>query len=477
MGGANSKCGIFVAHSLHDVYKGLALLQHRGEDNAGIAALIQGGKGIDILRWSGMVQDFSRDTAEKLLEGGSLFIGEVRYSTTSTDKTDEELFEGALPRYLGGKITANYGAPDYPHRIIRGADFSIVHNGNLMGVIPEGKDTDTDVMLKYYTQQEKGGVEKIIENFPAAYSAAILDKNKDEISVFTDRYSIRPLWIGEKDGRLVASSEDRAISEIGGKPIRQFRPGEIISIPKNGTHFVSKQVVKRKKRPCFFERIYLGHVLSSYDGIINMDTRRRAGVSLALEYTPDVDFVSYIPNAPEDFAKSYADFRNIPFINIFYKIKPKRSFLGLNEKKRSKSIQHNLYVRDDIDLKGKRILLLDDSVVRFNNAPDSIKKLRIRDAAWVGLGVGTPPIGPIINNVMYGCDKGVDMPPLKDNFAIRRYENLEEMSKAGLLDSIYYISKKGLSNALRRPLEKCCAFCIGEPDPVLPEELIHLRGV
>ena len=314
-------------------------------------------------------------------------------------------------------------------------------------------------------------------SFPAAYAAAILDSRREDVAVFTDRYAIRPLWIGEKDGRLVASSEDKAITDIGGKPIRQFRPGEIINIPKNGTSFESKLIFKRKKKPCFFERMYLGNVLSSYDGIINKDTRRRAGVSLALEYAPNVDLVSYIPNAPEDIGKAYADYRNLPFVPIYYKVKPKRSFLGPKEKERASSIKYNLYVRDDLDLKNKKILLFDDSIVRFNNAIEAVMKLREKNPAWIGLAIGTPPIGPIVNGIEHGCDKGVDMPPSRDNFAARKYEKLEEMTKAGNLDSIYYISKKGLANALRRPLEKCCAFCIGEPDPIKPEEMNLLKNL
>ncbi|MEN9626506.1 MAG: hypothetical protein RL557_834 [archaeon] len=482
MGEVDSKCGFFIAHSLHDVYQGLEALQHRGEDATGIFALTDRGE-INGVRWVGKVGNLNRTTAERILEGGIFYVGEVRYGTCG-EKSPEKLLEGALPRHINGRITADYQLPYFPHRIIRGATHALAHNGNLIGVKPRGNDTDSDVMLRFYALQETGGVEKIIETFPAAYSAAILDARKDYVCVFKDRYAIRPLWIGEKDGRLVASSEDRAITEVGGNPLREFRPGEIIDIPRNGTHFNGRQILSREKRPCFFERNYLGDVLSSYQGMLNRDTRRRLGVELAEEFAPDVDIVSFIPNAPRDHARAYSDFRKIPFAEVFYKIKSERAFLGPDEKSRLTSIDYNLYTFDHIDINGKqlqlsdvkRLLLIDDSIVRLNNLPIAVKKLRDKGVGWIGVAVGTPGIGPVINGVNHGCYYGVDIPP-DDNFAVRNYSSVEEMVHAAGVDALHFISKRGLENALRRKLRECCAHCIGEPNPVLDEELIRLDSV
>ncbi len=468
----NCNCGIFVAHSLHDVYNGLQNLQHRGEDACGIATSTN--EGINILRWKGKVKDLERNTAERILEGGSLYIGEIRYSTRK-GKSDDELFEGALPRYIHGKGITEYKFPNFPHKIIRGATHALVHNGNLIGVTPRGKDTDSDVLLKFFSLHEEDSAKEVIETFPAAYSAAVLDARKDFVTVFTDRYAIRPLWIGEKDGRLIASSEDIAITRIGGDPIREFRSGEIIEIRKEGTILKGRQVVIRNKRPCFFERNYLGHVLSSYGGILNKDTRRRLGVVLAEEYFPDVDIVSDIPNAPEDYARAYSDFRNIFFQRLFYKVKVDRSFLSPDSNSRTNSIKSNLYVQDNVNLEGKKILLIDDSIIRFNNAPDAIRKLKEKGISWIGLAIGTPPIGPEINGTRHGCYYGVDM-PIDDDFIIRKL-SLEEMAKQSGLNEIYFISKRGLERALRKDLKDCCAHCIGEPNPVLNEELISLDKV
>jgi len=471
-GEVDSKCGIFVAHSLHDVYKGLKGLQHRGQDSTGIACLTQKGR-IDMLRWAGKVDNFDREAASRLLDGGVLFIGEVRYSTNK-GKSQEDLFSGALPRYYGEPLSvSNNTTIGYMHTIVRGTTFALVHNGNLFGVSPGEGKTDSDVMLEYYAKRGDSGVEDVINTFPAAYAAGILDSRMKHVTVFKDRYGIRPLWIGKKDGRLVASSEDRAILDIGGDPIRELKPGEYAEIKQHGTNFRSKQVLHKKDRPCFFEWHYLASKFSSSNGITNQNTRLRLGEVLAREFSPDVDIVSYIPNTPEDVARGYAEELDLPLVNIFYKLRSHRSFLDATPDERTNSIGDNLFVRDNVKIKGKRILVCDDSVVRFNNAPDAVRKLKKRGARYVALAVATPLIGQQIGDVKHYCPFGIDMRE-DDNFLARRHSDLKEMAKEGGYDNIYFISKGGMVEANRVSLEDCCAFCIGEENPVSDEELEDL---
>jgi amidophosphoribosyltransferase len=450
--GSLNHCGIGVAHTLHDVYKILKSLQHRGQDAAGIAT--KGRYGIDVLRWKGRVDDFSLEDAGKILQG-NLFIGHVRYSTTG-EKSDEGLLEGAHPRFIGGNKNLRNS-----HEIARGASSAIVQNGNLAGVSYEEGEIDTDVMLDFYSEND---IEKTIQKFPAGYVSAILDIRSDDALVFRDRYGIRSLWIGEKDGKLVSASEDVAIWEIGGKPIREVYPGEVIYISENGVEINKRQIVKPNLKLCFFEFNYLQSPSSSLDGRSVLDVRYSIGKEIAKEFKPDVDFISYIPHAPESMARGYSDTRKIPFLNVFYKQKMKRSFLGPTKKQRAESIGTNLFVLDNIDLKGKRIVVCDDSVVRLNNAPDAAKKLRERGVEYISLAVGTPPIGPIINGEERGCLYGIDMPP-SDDFAIRRYKGLEEMAKASGFDDIYFISEEAMGKAHKSSLDRRCTYCIGGPKP------------
>tara|TARA_Y100000034_G_scaffold63535_3_gene76863 strand:- start:1815 stop:3257 length:1443 start_codon:yes stop_codon:yes gene_type:complete len=468
----DSKCGIFVAHSLHDVYNGLKGLQHRGQDSTGIACLTEDGR-IDLLRWAGRVDHFDRESASRILDGGILFIGEVRYSTNK-GKSQEDLFSGALPRYYGEPLSVTDNIVEgYMHTIVRGASHALVHNGNLIGIMPGEGKTDSDVLLEYYAKSGDSGIENVINTFPASYAAGILDFRMNHVTIFKDRYGIRPLWVGKKDGRLIASSEDRAIIDIGGSPIRELRSGEYAKINQNGTNFESEQVLVKKGRSCFFERHYLGSPLSSFEGMTNQSTRFRLGQILFREFSPEVDIVSYIPNAPEDVARGYAGKGGLPLVNIFYKFKKHRSFLDATSNERSNSIGDNLFVRDNVSIKGKRILVCDDSVVRFNNAPDAVKKLKDQGADYVALAVATPIIGQQIEDVKHYCPFGIDMPE-DDNFLGRRQSDLEKMAEEGGFDDIYFISKEGMVEANRISLESCCAFCIGEDNPVSQSELDDL---
>ena len=483
----DSKCGWVVAHSLHDCYNCLDEVQHRGQDAAGIFCLKEIGK-IDGVRWEGKVRNFDREALERILERGYLFFGEVRYST-NRGKLRGELLNGALPRYFGGEVASLYEYPYLAHMVVRNSDIAMTHNGHFRGFTPRGNDTDTDVAMKFYAMNPVEGVERIIETFPATYSAGILDSKKDYAAIFKDRFAIRPLWIGEKDGRIVAASEDHAISRIGGNPIREVSPGELIKIFRNGTNFENYRVLSRQKRPCFFERMYLGARSSSYNGISNKDTRRRGGAASAYELLQlrekgllpfdldSIDFISYIPKSPIDYARAIADILKKPLLHIFYKIDSTRAFLGADEERRGASIEANLCVDVSVDIAGKRGLFVEDSIVRFNNARHALRKLVERGISWKGLLSATPPLGPIVNGVPCGCEGGIDMPP-NDNFAIRRYTSIEEMASSNGWDFIYYLSKQALGErVLRRPLSKCCARCIGEDDPVSLEDLAAIPGV
>lgn len=450
-----SKCGIFVAHTLHDVYNGLGYLQHRGQDAVGIAAKRR--NGIDVLRWKGLVNDFSLETIGTILNGNYiLFIGQLRYSTMR-GKTNSDLFNGAHPRFLRGK-KEDMGS----HDIIRGASEAIVHNGNLPEVSYGENEIDTDVMLRFYAEN---GIEETMKKFPAAYASAILDIKKDEVLVFRDRYGIRPLWIGEKDGKLIASSEDVAIYGIGGRPIREVNPGEVIEIPQSDINIIKQQVVEPNLRLCFFEFNYLQSSSSSLDGRTVLNIRTKLGVETASEFKPNVDFVTYIPSAPKSMARGYSDERGLLFKEIFHKPKKKRSFLSPTKKQRSESIKNNLFVLDNVDLEDKRIVVCDDSLVRLNNAPDAARKLRERGVEYIALVLGTPIIGPIVKGEKRGCLWGVDMPP-DDDFAIRRYKNLDGIVKASGFDEVHFISNEAMERAHGVSLDKRCTYCIGGPNPV-----------
>jgi amidophosphoribosyltransferase len=455
---------------LHDTYNGIKALQHRGQDTAGIAAKYDGG--IDVLRWAGMVETFSLDSAHMLL-GGDMFIGHVRYATSYKEE-NKDLFSGAHPRHSGGIVTEHKNLP-YPHTIARGASHAIVHNGNVPGLRCGPDEIDTDVMQRAYI---KYGLEWLMQKMPAAYSCAIMDAGSNEVVVFRDRKGIRPLWVGEKDGRVIAASEDVAIWDVGGKPIREVRPGEAIFIRHNGRDFRSQQMVKPDGiMPCFFEFNYNAALSSSWGGKTITDVSYRLGAQLAMEWRPDADLVTYIPRRPKPMAMSYAEVRKIPFIEIFYKVGNKRAFLGPDDETRRLMIGGNLFLRDNAipQIRGKRVIVIDDSIVRMINAPDAAGKARdIGGVEWLGLGACTPPLGPVSGGERHSCVFGVDMPP-EDQFAIRKYKTHEELVKASGFDDVGYLSLDGMLRAHRVNGEQRCLYCIGGRNPLSEEEVENLR--
>lgn len=453
------KCGIFVGHSVHDVYKGLKALQHRGHDSVGIA--VKKNSSIDLIRWFGKVSDFSLNSLVNILGSGELVIGHVRYSTMRR-KENADLFEGAHPRFIGGKVV-DYSKGLKPHLIVRNSERVIVHNGNVPDLKLSEGEIDTDVLLRLY---EENGINFIMQNFLASYSAAILDVNLNEALVFRDRYKMRPLWIGEKDGNIIAASEDVAIWEVGGKPIREVHGGEVIQIPQKGRDFKTRQVVEQTPKTCFFEGNYLQSASSSLDGKTVFSIRRNLGNQIAQEYSPEIDFVSYVPHSPEHIARGYSDSRKISLKEIFYKVASERSFLGALQTSRDNSIGTNLFVLDNVDLKDKKILIFDDSLVRGTVSRDAAKKLREKGVKWIGLALGTPILGPIVDGEQRGCLWGVDMPP-DDNFAIKRTRTVEKLKEETGFDDIYFISMEGLARAHGKALSEMCTYCIGGRHPIL----------
>ncbi|PIN90334.1 hypothetical protein COU57_03845 [Candidatus Pacearchaeota archaeon CG10_big_fil_rev_8_21_14_0_10_32_14] len=452
-------CGIFVGHTLQDTYNGIKALQHRGQDTAGIGVRREDGK-IDVVRWAGLVRDFSLESLNAILPKGDLFIGHVRYSTMR-GKDKHSIFEGAHPRVLGGEII-DHSATSYPHIIVRGARMAIVHNGNIPDIeIEEGK-IDTDMMLEYYSKQ---GVHKTMNKFKGAYSIAILDEKINGATLLRDRFGIRPLWIGRKNRGIISSSEDVAIWEIGGTPLREVGNGESIHIPIHGEAYEFKKIFNEKKKFCFFEGNYMHSASSSIKGRTVSDIRREIGKQLSKEYFPEVDIISFIPHSPEFMARAYSEERNIEFKSLLYKVKKKRVFLGSNQDGRETDAKTNFFVVDNVDVNGKRILLLDDSLVRGVNSKEVSKKLREKGASWIGLALGTPIVGPIVDGVQRGCLFGVDMPP-QDDFAIKVHGSVERIKEAIGFDDLYFISYEGLLKSHGSNSDELCTYCIGGENPL-----------
>lgn len=481
-------CGLCVTHSLNDVYSILNEdLQHRGREGFGIAGI---GDTIDVMKSEGTVNTFDLIDLYKIFPVDKnryhTFIGHVRYATRGRK---DKILEDAHPHTIGGKIW-NKGN----HVLIKNCDMAIVHNGQVDEKYFSGIDRsalrtgcDTEALLHLF--REKGEYE-ILKCIPGAYTMAVADKKRKDVIVMRDRTGIKPGALGWKDGKDLVASEDIAFlkKEDRRKFIEELRPGYVYYLSADGGSRKEK-VVDYKPAYCFFEWNYIANQGSTLNGLSVSRVRTLLGERLAEEFHPDgVDFVTYLPRCPEDAARSYADKRGIRFVDILYKRRGTRSFMGSTTEERRKSIDENLHILPlEDDLKGKTILSVDDSVVRGNNT-DKERRLFYEEAEpkKVYHASYTPPIGIIgKDGIPRGCMFGVDMPPyppLGDEFVARtkrpeemppdetfveRNRTLREISKEIGME-IFYLSKEGMLSVYEKlgiPRENLCTYCIGGKHP------------
>lgn len=472
-------CGIALAHSLEDVNGLLRGEEHRGQEVKGIG--VQTEDSINTFRWKGPLENFPQVDSKLLI--GELFAGHNRYSTVGP-KTD--VLKDAHPHVVGG---TEISVSD-EHRILTGATASVVHNGTVYefdrlarelgtaGIVLR-TECDSEGIVQWYALH---GLQSFMRNFPAAYSAIIqdttleLEGGKGWAIAFRDRHGIRPAWLGKKNRRYIVASEDSPIRRIGGLPIREIQPGEAIFI-KDDVYITKRLVDAEDEGWCFFEDNYFSDPESHSKGRRIGDKRFELGRQLAREYAPEVDIVTWVPNCPEPHAYGYCFERGIEnrLAEIFGKRRYKeRAFIQSTQQDREDSIKSNLYLLVPAEsLKGKRILIVEDSIVRGTNGKVAVDLLREAGASWVGLASGTPPIGGIQNGEYRWCPFGVDM-PVFDGFALVKFggnghtyeEQIEGIRKHMGADSLHYISHDGLYRALGVTKEQVCAYCIGGRNPV-----------
>jgi amidophosphoribosyltransferase len=468
MSSVRDECGIAVGHSLHDTYKMMKALQHRGQEAAGIAVKRRDG-GIDALKWMGLVDDFALDYLYDILGDGDLFIGHVRYSTSGSKSS----LRNAHPHYFGGKETDKGD-----HIIARGVDIAGVHNGTL--ACCEGtEDFECDTM-QLLDRFGKKGPDGVLKELPGAYSVAILSTGEDEAFVMRDRYGIRPLYLGKKDGRFIAASEDCAIRVIGGTKHRTHFPGEMARI--SGSKCETERIVMpARDKWCFFEVNYLASDESHMGGRSVRNSRYHLGGMLCDEFLDaghidpaEVDVLAYLPKCPEPAALGFESrwktrtghtFKIGPTRNIFYKKVARRAFMGQTEEERQKSIHKNLYLRDDIDLTKLTVLIIDDSIVRANNSERANGMCYEAGARRVLNAIYTPPLGPRLEDGQRGCLFGVDMPP-GDKFALTKYGSVQGIADHIKADVLHYISKENMFKAMGVSPGRMCHYCIGGPHPM-----------
>ena len=426
------ECGVFGIFGTEEASVlttlGLHSLQHRGQEGAGIVSF--DGNNFHSIRKQGLVGDNFNNTETLSQLPGKNAIGHVRYSTTGNSKP-ENLQPFFANLALGGFSCAHNGNLTNTHSLRK----KLVENGSIFQTT-----TDTEVILQLVALSKKRNlIEKLIDalhQIQGAYSLVILT-NKKLIGV-RDPYGIRPLVLGDKDGSPVLASETCALDMIGAKYIRDIENGEIVIITDSGIESI-KPFVKLNERPCIFERIYFASPDSIVGGRTVYTYRKALGEQLALENKIDADVVVPIPDSGVSAAIGFSQTSNIPFeLGIIRSHYVGRTFIEPSQTIRQFGVKLKHSVNRSC-IENKRVILIDDSIVRGTTANKIVKMVYDAGAKEVHLGVSCPPI-------KHPDFYGIDTPNY--NELIASHTNIEEMTKLVGATSLFFLSLEGTYKAM-----------------------------
>jgi amidophosphoribosyltransferase len=443
------ECGVFGIfdhpEAAHSTYLGLYALQHRGQESAGIIARDRDEPKSH--RGMGLVADVFDQSTLRALSGDSA-VGHVRYSTTGSS-----LLKNAQP-FLAQR---------------RGSFMAVAHNGNLVNarrlkdkleaqgsIFQSTMDSEVFVHL-IARSKRKGYLEKTIQALSqvrGAYSIIILTENA--LIGARDPHGFRPLCLGTVDGSFVLASETCALDLVQAKYINDIHPGEIVLIDKHGLH--SERPFPRVKPSfCIFEYVYFARPDSNIFGENVYLVRKKLGSRLAEESPAEVDFVMPIPDSGNYAALGFAERLGLPFeMGMIRNHYVGRTFIQPSQSVRDFGVKIKLNPVRDL-LKGKRIVVIEDSIVRGTTSRTRIRALRDAGVKEVHMRVSCPPH-------RFPCHYGIDFPTREELIGSSR--TVEEIRKYIGLDSLAYLSLEGMVGAMPQPSDSFCLACYSGKYPV-----------
>ncbi len=471
----HEECGVFGIYDFSGenvastIYYGLFALQHRGQESCGIAVSDTNGPKGKVLSHKGMGlvnEVFTQEHIARLK--GDIGVGHVRYSTA-----------GGSTRENAQPLVLNY---------VKGT-LALAHNGNLINTPQLRRELelggsifqttiDTEV-IAYHIARERvrtRNVEEAVANamkkLKGAYSLIIMSPRK--LIGARDPYGFRPLCIGKRDNAYILASETCALDTIGAEYIRDVEPGEIVTIsPKNG---IQSSAISSNRSMCFpperqcetarcvFEYIYFGRADSRIDGVSVYDSRIRAGRFLAKDSPVDADLVVGVPESGNVAALGYSLESGIPYGMAFMKNSyVGRTFIKPGQSSRESSVRVKLNVLRDA-VEGKRVIMIDDSIVRGTTSDRIVRMLRDAGAKEVHMRVSSPPF-------LYPCYFGTDVPAREQLIAYNR--EIEDIRKIIGADTLAYLRLDRLPQ-LTQGLPICSGCFTGKYPMEPPSE--DIRG-
>jgi len=448
------ECGVFGIYCpdagiepTEAAYYGLLSLQHRGQESAGIAAAINGR--IDYHKDMGLVGEAFKTGLDKLA-GGIAAIGHVRYSTMG-----DSLLANAQPLVISSKK----------------GQIALAHNGNLINA-KELRDEmenagaifqtsiDSEIIASLIAKHLEDGIVEAVTKTMARLkgSYALVIMTPEMLIGVRDPRGIRPIALGRIDGSYVIASESSAFDAIGAEFIRDLRPGEIVVADKNG--------LKSYQGPhapdtalCIFEYVYFARPDSDIDGIPVHRAREKAGEMLALSSPANADVVAAVPDSAMPAAMGYANQSGIPYTIALSKNRyVGRTFIQPSQNKREVGVNIKLNALKR-NVRGKRLVLVDDSIVRGTTSKRIVEMLKLAGAKEVHMRISSPPI-------KYPCFFGIDTS--SHDQLIGAKLTVEEIRKVIGADSLHYLS---IEDLLKTVEGAACNFCVGCFNGQYPEDV------
>ena len=431
--GLHEECGVFGMYDFDGedvastIYYGLFALQHRGQESCGIAVSeTNGPKGkVTSYKGMGLVNEvFTQDNLEPM--HGDIGVGHVRYSTA-----------GASTRENAQPLVLNY---------VKGT-LALAHNGNLINAMELRKDleytgaifqtTIDSEVIAYHIARERlnsNSVEEAVgracQKIKGAFALVVMSPRK--LVGARDPYGFKPLCIGKRDNAYILASETCALDTIGAEYVRDVLPGEIVTItPEGGIQSdLSLALPKEKEARCIFEYIYFARPDSHIDGVSVYASRIKAGRFLAMDSPVDADLVVGVPESGNAAALGYSLQSGIPYGTAFVKNGyVGRTFIKPKQSSRESSVRVKLNVlKEAVD--GKRIIMIDDSIVRGTTSDRIVKMLRDAGATEVHVRISSPPF-------LWPCYFGTDIPEREQLIAYNR--SIEDIRKIIGADSLGYL--------------------------------------
>lgn len=448
----HEECGIVGAYVpgesiARTTFFGLFALQHRGQESAGIAT--SEGDEIHLKAKMGLVSQVFR---EETIAGlpGHLGIGHTRYST------------------MGG--SKEYNAQPLKAEGQRG-QIAVGHNGNVINAAALRvemaeefgstfeKTSDTEVIAELFAKAPGNDWFEVssyaMRRLKGAYSLAIM--TKDKLIAVRDPLGIRPLCLGSLNGGWVVASETAALDNLGAEFVRELENGETLVIDENGVTSKIWSGARKAHAMCVFEQIYFARPDSILNGELAYETRQRLGAEVYREHPVDADIVVGIPDSSTPHAVGLAAAAKIPYAEAIIRNRyVGRTFIEPDQKARAQGVQTKFNVMRGV-VEGKRLLVVDDSIVRSTTITRVINMLRHAGAAEVHVRVASPPIKST-------CHFGVDMATLSELIAANM--ELDEITKYIGADSLAYLSVDGLLRAVRAPKNSYCTGCFTGNYPI-----------